>query len=93
MIDDKIKRINIKSKRRSTLVNKVIELSQLCDLDILLVINDTEMNKVIEYNSGTERKGHFTLEDATREIMAARSGLKLHKKLDDDSHGHASKLN
>ena len=79
VIDDKQKRINIKSKRKTTVINKVIELSQLCDLDILLVINDAEMNKVIEYNSGTVLKGHFSLEKASQAVIAARDGKKIHK--------------
>lgn len=52
-IDDRLKRINLKSKRKRTLLKKIIEMSQMCKLDMLLVIHDAEMNKVIEYNSGS----------------------------------------
>ena len=52
-IDDRLKRINLKSKRKRTLLKKIIEMSQMCKLDMFLVIHDEEMNKVIEYNSGS----------------------------------------
>ena len=55
VIDDKLKRINLKSKRKKTLIKKAIEISQLCQVEILLVIADKEMNKMIEYNSGTKK--------------------------------------
>ena len=63
-IDDKLKRQNLKSKRKKTLVKKAIEMSQMCQVDILLVISDGEMNKLIEYNSGTKDSGLFTLDKA-----------------------------
>ena len=53
MTDDKIKRINMKSKRKKTLMKNVIEILLLCNLGIFLVIFDPEVYKVIEYNSGT----------------------------------------
>lgn len=52
-IDDKLKRINLKSKRKRTLLKKIIEMSQMCKLEMLLIIHDAEMNKIIEYNSGS----------------------------------------
>lgn len=30
VIDDKLKRINLKSKRKKTLIKKAIEISQMC---------------------------------------------------------------
>ena len=59
-IDDRLSRINLKSKRMRTLIKKTIELSQLCDLDISLVVRDREMNKFIIYNSGKGDTGLFT---------------------------------
>ena len=52
VIEDKAKRINLKSKRKRTLIRKAIEVSQMCELDILILIQDRETNKLIEYNSG-----------------------------------------
>ena len=51
VIEDKQKRINQKSKRTRTLIRKAIEVSQMCNLDIYLVVHDKEYSKVIEYNS------------------------------------------
>ena len=49
-------------------------MSQLCKLDMLLVIHDAEMNKVIEYNSGRADQGTlFGLEEATEIVQKARS--------------------
>ena len=45
-INDRMKRINLKSKRLRNLIKKAIELSQMCDIDISLVLRDREMNKV-----------------------------------------------
>ena len=66
IIENKAQRINIKSKRKRTLLRKAIEVSQLCDLDILILIRDRETNKITEYNSGKydQPKPLFTLRDA-----------------------------
>ena len=58
--------MNIKSKRKRTLIRKAIEVSKLCNLQILIVIKDEESHKLIEYNSGDLAKGidHFGLEQA-----------------------------
>lgn len=66
LIDDKLKRINLKSKRKKTLIKKAIEISQMCQVDILLVIQDNEMKRLTEYNSGVNKTdgGLFTLECA-----------------------------
>ena len=51
LIEDKLKRINYKSKRTRTLIRKAIEVSQMCDLDVLLVLHDREFDKITQYNS------------------------------------------
>lgn len=63
-----MKRINLKSKRLRNLIKKAIELSQMCDIDISLVMMDREMNKVTQYCSGSQEDGLFTAEDAQRAI-------------------------
>ena len=51
IIKDKAKRTNLKSKRTRTLIRKAIEVSQMCNLDIHIVLKDRDFNKVIEYKS------------------------------------------
>ena len=63
-IEDKALRVNIKSKRKRTLLRKAIEVSKLCNLQILIIIQDNESNKIIEYNSGKSQLDHFSLERA-----------------------------
>lgn len=69
-VEDKDKRTNIKSKRKRTLIRKAIEISQLCSLDILIVIQDSENNKVIEYNSGATIDAMFTIQRAIEAKMS-----------------------
>lgn len=68
VIEDKAKRINLKSKRKRTLIRKAIEVSQMCQLDILIVINDWDTRKIIEYNSGGIDKMVFKFEEAAKII-------------------------
>ena len=50
------------------LIKKAIELSQMCDLDISMVIRDKEMDKYTLYTSGTKQKGLFTHQMANIEL-------------------------
>ena len=54
LIEDRLKRINIKSKRRRILLKKAMELKYLCDLDMLFIIKDAEFNKYTIYNSSDD---------------------------------------
>ena len=53
-VQDKVYRINIKSKRKRTLLRKAIEISKMCQLEIHIVIKDRETHKIIEYCSGED---------------------------------------
>ena len=64
LVEDRHSRINMKSKRKKTIVKKLIEFSKMFDFDILLIIHDKEMSKLYEYNSGTEEQGLFTIDRA-----------------------------
>ena len=59
-IEDKSNRINVKSKRKRTLLRKAIEVSQLCGLDIFIMIRDNETKKLMEYSSGKIEGELFT---------------------------------
>ena len=85
MIDDRLKRINFKSKRKRTLIKKVIEFSQMCNVAVLLVIHDAEFNKVIEYNSGTS-SDLFTLKEATNVLDLASNKKVIHKYFTNDDY-------
>ena len=84
-IEDKAQRINIKSKRKRTLLRKAIEVSQLCSLDILIIIRDKETNKIIEYGSGKNDTEQFSLNEA---IRAKMSGQYLPIYYNDTSYKH-----
>ena len=64
LVQDKAKRINLKSKRTRTLIRKAIEVSQMCDLDVHIVLKDRESNKVIEYSSINADGQSFSIENA-----------------------------
>lgn len=64
VVENRVQRINLKSKRKRTVIKKVIEFSQLFDLDILMIIHDKEMHKVFEYNSGSQKSGFFSFDNA-----------------------------
>ena len=49
-MDDRIRRINIKSKRRKNIFKKAMEFKSMCGLDILMVIKDPDYNNVQIYN-------------------------------------------
>lgn len=85
LIEDRLKRINMKSKRKKTLLKKVIEFSKMFDMQVFLVMHDQEMNKVIEYNSGSpEKKGIFDKDAAMYALMQAHNKIKIHKYVSDD---------
>ena len=50
LVEDKHRRINIKSKRRRNFLKKAIELKAMCGLEMLVVIKDNEFAKVTVYN-------------------------------------------
>ena len=86
LVEDYEKRINLKSKRKKTLVRKIMEFSQMIGIDIYLVMHDGEMNRVITYSSGTKAKGLFTSENASQVMDHARRGFKYLKELTDDDY-------
>ena len=65
LVQDRERRTNLKSKRKRNIVKKAIELSHMCNMDILILIRDREMDKLFQYSSGkTEATDLFTVEKA-----------------------------
>lgn len=50
--DDKKKRLNLKQKRRRNLLRKAIELTQMLDMDIVMVMKDRDTDRIAQYTSG-----------------------------------------
>ena len=59
--DTRIQRLTL-YKRKNGLIKKAIELSILCDVDVLLVIADKKTKKYTTFNSG------FAINDLTEEL-------------------------
>ena len=60
LIEDYSKRINLKCKRKKTLMKKIIEFSKMIGMQIYMVIHDQDQDKVLEFTSGTRQTGYFT---------------------------------
>ena len=60
-IKDLAKLTNVKSKRRRNLVKKAIELSNICDLDTILVVRDKKNRRVTVYESSPDE---FSVDEA-----------------------------
>ena len=84
VIENRLKRINIKSKRRRILLKKVMELKYLCDLDMLFIIKDTEFNKYTIYNSSDQDFDPALVkqltEPMTLQTLSNRSDPEIYKK-------------
>ena len=52
LVQDRERRTNLKSKRKRNIIKKAIELSHMCNMDILILIRDREMDKIFQYSSG-----------------------------------------
>lgn len=82
---DKIKRLNLKGKRKRNLIKKAIELSKMLDMDTLIVFRDIDTGKITQYNSGQGGIGRplFTLEDAQIEIKKWKAKGRQVQRFDD----------
>ena len=58
----------------------------MCNLGVILIIHDKDMNKVIEYNSGSTTEGLFTCVDALEVLKLAKEGKKIYKYITDDDY-------
>ena len=78
-VEDKHRRINIKSKRRRNFLKKAIELKAMCGLEMLVVIKDNEFAKVHVYNM-MDLQTHAT-QQFLRQLVSQGSNSELITKL------------
>ena len=58
----RIRRINIKCKRKSTLIKKCSEIASLCQLKMCLVLFDENKNELLEYSTTEDFGVHVASE-------------------------------
>lgn len=61
VIKDHAKLTNVKSKRRRNLVKKAIELSNMCDVETIVVVRDKKNKRITLYESNEKE---FSIDDA-----------------------------
>lgn len=83
---NKVRRLNLKSKRRRNMVKKAIELTKMLDMDILMVMRDNDTGKYFHYASGNKRTGHFTWERTLSDIQTLRAKDMEVRFYDDDDY-------
>lgn len=76
LIKDQSKLTNVKSKRRRNLVKKAIELSNMCDVETILVVRDKKNKRVTLYESTPKE---FSLDDAKKLLDM----IKLNQEVED----------
>ena len=79
MIENRLKRINIKSKRRKILFKKAMELRHLCALEMLVIVKDTEFNTYTIYNSSTDSFDTKIISKLTQPISQPSEQDKVNK--------------
>lgn len=84
---DKARRQNLKQKRKRNLIKKAIELTRKLDMDIHMVLKDRDTNRLSQYSSGDQIRGHFTLEQAIKDLKETKdTGRKKVRLYDDDDY-------
>lgn len=58
----------MKSKRKTNLIKKTIELEKMFDLDICIIIRDREVDKIYQYMSGKDETGYFNISKAHKTV-------------------------
>lgn len=79
-------KINVKSKRKRYLFKKAIELSQMCDLQIVIVVKDQIFDRITTYCSGKLKENIFSAEEALELIKTKRAEKKPVKMFTDDDY-------
>ena len=69
-IQDQSKRTNVLSKRRRNLVKKTIELSNLCDVETILVVRDKKNHRITLYESSPD---NFSIDEAKKLLDAIKN--------------------
>ena len=91
-IEDKERRVNLKCKRKRNLFKKAIELSTMCEMDVLIVLRDRDTGRFQQYSSGSKLTGQFTVEKVQSDIVAHKAVGRKVKILDDSDYGRVRLL-
>ena len=78
--------INIKSKRKRYLFRKGIELSQMCKVQVLILVRDTDQDRITMYCSGKKEDGVYSPEEAFAHIRGNDGSKKSVKVFTDDDY-------
>ena len=65
------------------MVKKAIELTQMLDMEMLIIFKDLDTGKLSQYTSGDAVKGFFTIDKAIEDLKAFRAKGKVVKTFDD----------
>lgn len=79
------KRLNLKCKRRRSLLKKSIELTKNFDMNMLVIMQDKDNGKFFQYASGDKDSGYFNLEKVQQEYQCLQTqGVKVKVFNDED---------
>ena len=88
-IDKHKSMINVKSKRMRYLFKKAIELSKMCEMQVLIVVKDDQQDRVTMYRSGKKDSldgKAYSAEEALSQIQERRKQKKNIKVFTDDDY-------
>ena len=89
---NKQRRLNLKSKRKRNLIKKAIELSQMLEMDMLVLFKDRDTGKITQYMSGGTGRDAFTIDRAMAEIEAWKAKKRVIKMYNDDDYSQFKSL-
>lgn len=86
-VENKERRVNLKCKRKRNFFKKAIELSCMCDMDVLVILKDRDSGRFQQYSSGADSATRFTVERALQGIEAHLAQKRKVTKYEDEDYG------